>query len=194
MGIDTENNISILNRHRPSATDRQSPTSLPPAYPQQHWDTQQNHASFPDTRSGADEIRTSSTRLDKEETIIHPQKVPLSDRNDLSHSQLMSFGSLIGSTMVRQPMFGWLLSLTNAGPGSWVSICSQPGLRWVSERAGTTDFAQSAKSLTLGWSRRLKLLSPRTRAEEPEPDEAKAWTYCNGMQHPSCGISPTLAY
>ena len=105
MGMDTDNNISISNRHRPSATDRQSPTPLPPAYPQQHWDTPQDHASFPDTRSGAYEIRTGSTRLDKEETIIHPQKVPLSDRNHLSHSQLISLGSSIGSTMVSQPMF-----------------------------------------------------------------------------------------
>lgn len=79
----------------------------------------------------------------------------------------------------------WLLSLTDAGPGSWVSICSQPGLRWVSERAGNTDFAQSAKSLTLGWSRRLKFLSPLTRSEQPEPDEEKAWEYCTGKLDPS---------
>ena len=193
LDIDTDKNNNVPDRHGSTATDRQLGAPSAPAYPHQHWDTPQDHATFPSTQSGTDESRTGCPKLDKEETIIHPQKVLFSNRNCPLRSRLIFLESSIGSIMVSEPIFAGSLSLTNAGPGSWVSICSQPGLRWVSGRVGNTDFAQSAKSLTLGWSRRLKLLSPRTRSEEPEPDEARAWKYCTGTHHPRCDMFPMLA-
>ena len=73
-----------------------------------------------------------------------------------------------------------VLALKDIGPGSWLSICSQPGTRWVAERVGNAEFNRSAKVLTLGWSQRLKLMSPRNKSEEPEPDEQTACKYCTG--------------
>lgn len=72
--------------------------------------------------------------------------------------------------------------LTGTGPASWMSICSQPGVRWVSECIGNEEFARSARSLTLGWSRRLKLMAGWNRFQEPEPEptEEIAWKYCAG--------------
>ena len=103
IGTDREN--SVLDRHGPDARDRPSVAPSAPAYPQQHWDTSHDRASFPSTQGSADESRPRCPRLDKEETIIHPQKVPSSSRRYLSRSKLISLGSSIGNTMVSQPMF-----------------------------------------------------------------------------------------
>lgn len=64
------------------------------------------------------------------------------------------------------------------GPGSWLSICSEPGVRWVCERTGVMDFAESARDLTMGWTRRLKMRQNPARADPPEPDIRTAWQYC----------------
>ena len=64
------------------------------------------------------------------------------------------------------------------GPGSWLSICSEPGVQWVCERTGVTDFAESARELTQDWTRRLKLKRDLTRTEAPEPDIKTIWQYC----------------
>ena len=64
------------------------------------------------------------------------------------------------------------------GPGSWLSICSEPGVRWVCERTGVMDFTESARDLTMDWTRRLKLKQNLTRTKPPELDMRTAWQYC----------------
>ena len=64
------------------------------------------------------------------------------------------------------------------GPGSWLSICSEPGVRWVCERTGVTDFTESARDLTQDWTRRLNLKRDSTRTKAPELDIKTAWQYC----------------
>jgi hypothetical protein len=67
------------------------------------------------------------------------------------------------------------------GPGSFLSICSSPGVDWVCEKTRVPDFAQMAKKLINHVSRRSKFLADVRqrlfRSEEPEPEEA--WKYVN---------------
>ena len=64
------------------------------------------------------------------------------------------------------------------GPGSWLSICSEPGVRWVCDRTGAMDFTESARDLTQDWTRRLNLRRDLTRTKAPELDIKTAWLYC----------------
>ena len=90
--------------------------------------------------------------------------------------------------------------LTILAPTSWLSICSGPGVAWVTAMTGAPDYAKSARSLSLGWTRRLKIDSNmiRDRAAEPEPEEA--WRFCIGdtqsMETYSrkCWLTLLLAY
>lgn len=71
------------------------------------------------------------------------------------------------------------------GPGAWVSICSEPGLRWVCARTGSVDFIQSARGLIRNWTQRLRCKENRSRnIRAREPEEAKAWAYSTGK---TCG-------
>ena len=64
-----------------------------------------------------------------------------------------------------------------AGPGSWLSLCSEPGLRWITEKAGVTDFAISAQKLTAAWNRRWKFGNQGPHIYSNEPDTETAWKY-----------------
>lgn len=68
------------------------------------------------------------------------------------------------------------------GPGSWLSICSNPGIKWVCERTETSGFHESAKGLTLGWTKRLKLQGSMSRHKAPELDLETAWLYSQGKK------------
>ena len=69
------------------------------------------------------------------------------------------------------------------GPWSWVSVCSQPGIRWVCERTQTDDFVEMANGLKKAWSRRLKLKRDQARPRRsPEVDESTAWKYVAGKR------------
>ncbi|KIV98021.1 hypothetical protein PV10_01714 [Exophiala mesophila] len=63
------------------------------------------------------------------------------------------------------------------GPGSWLSLCSEPGVAWVRERTGGADFGSTAAKLTPAWNRRWKFggLANRSRSEEPTAEIA--WKY-----------------
>jgi hypothetical protein len=52
----------------------------------------------------------------------------------------------------------------------------------VSERTGVVDFAKSAKGLTLGWTRRLKLDYGATRERAPQIDAETAWGFSKGRK------------
>jgi hypothetical protein len=67
------------------------------------------------------------------------------------------------------------------GPTSWASICSGPGQRWVYERTGAKDFAESAQRLILAWARRLKVPRGASRERCVELDVERAWKYTNGL-------------
>ncbi|KAJ5096637.1 fungal-specific transcription factor domain-containing protein [Penicillium angulare] len=63
------------------------------------------------------------------------------------------------------------------GPGSWLSICSTPGVQWVSAKTGTTRFYEVAQGLVMGWTKKLTLASDTNRERCPEPDVENAWKY-----------------
>ncbi|KAJ5756857.1 fungal-specific transcription factor domain-containing protein [Penicillium manginii] len=63
------------------------------------------------------------------------------------------------------------------GPGSWLSICSTPGVEWVSSKTGTTRFYEVAQGLVMGWTKKLTLASDKIRERCPEPGVEDAWKY-----------------
>jgi hypothetical protein len=63
-------------------------------------------------------------------------------------------------------------------PASWMSVCSQPGVRWVCQRTGSTDFVESATSLAISLKRRPMVVQDSSLPTEgAELDETTAWTY-----------------
>lgn len=66
------------------------------------------------------------------------------------------------------------------GPGAWVSICSEPGLRWVCARTGSVDFIDSAKGLLRKWTGRLRYKNISRAKWTQEPNEQTALQYCAG--------------
>jgi hypothetical protein len=73
------------------------------------------------------------------------------------------------------------------GPTSWLSVCSEPGLKWVATRTGGFEFSKYARSLTLGWTKRLKVESNRNIERAPEPDREAAWKYSRGYYQIALG-------
>lgn len=67
------------------------------------------------------------------------------------------------------------------GPGSYLSICSQAGVKWVSERTGSSNFRASATSLANFIARSLKLQQSSKIERVVEPDLNTAWKYTQGM-------------
>lgn len=63
------------------------------------------------------------------------------------------------------------------GPGSILSICSNSGIQWVSERIGGSDFKLSAASLASFVARSLKLHHSLHLERVPEPDLETAMKY-----------------
>ena len=73
------------------------------------------------------------------------------------------------------------LNYEHHGHWSWVSICSQSGLKWVCEVTGRNDFIEMANELTKTWTRRLKTTrSESFQAKSKDLDEATAWKYVQG--------------
>lgn len=75
-----------------------------------------------------------------------------------------------------------LNSYVPSGPSSFLSICSIPGLEWVTERTGESSFVGSARTLATSITQRLKLPQNVGRGKAPEPDAATAWGYCKGLE------------
>jgi hypothetical protein len=50
----------------------------------------------------------------------------------------------------------------------------------VTEKTGVPDFARSARSLSLGWTRHLKLGNNMNRERAPEADSTTAWRFAKG--------------
>ncbi|KAL2836399.1 fungal-specific transcription factor domain-containing protein [Aspergillus pseudoustus] len=63
------------------------------------------------------------------------------------------------------------------GPGSWLSICSKPGIQWVASRAETSQFGQIAHTLVMDWTKHLTMTHNLNRARYAEPDMEKASHY-----------------
>lgn len=64
------------------------------------------------------------------------------------------------------------------GPGSFLSICSKPGIDWVAERTGVDTFVDVAKTFSTEIARPLKLEQEISTNRVPEPGPEAAWKYC----------------
>ncbi|TVY54622.1 putative transcriptional regulatory protein [Lachnellula cervina] len=63
------------------------------------------------------------------------------------------------------------------GPGSFLSICSKPGVDWVGEKTGSSDFIGIARMFSRDVTRLLKLDCKISLDRTPEPDRETAYRY-----------------
>ncbi|EXJ63292.1 uncharacterized protein A1O5_11613 [Cladophialophora psammophila CBS 110553] len=63
------------------------------------------------------------------------------------------------------------------GPRSYLSICSKPGIQWVSQKIGNPAFQEAAGTLTRDVTRRLKIEKKMSKERTPEPPGSIAWKY-----------------
>jgi hypothetical protein len=63
------------------------------------------------------------------------------------------------------------------GPGSFLSICSKPGIQWVVDKTGSSDFISIARSFSREVTRPLKLGRKISSERVSEPDQETAWKY-----------------
>jgi hypothetical protein len=66
------------------------------------------------------------------------------------------------------------------GPRSYLSICSKPGVKWVSKKTGSKRFDESAGKFAAYITHRLKIEKSLPTTRRPDPDIATAWRYTNG--------------
>lgn len=81
------------------------------------------------------------------------------------------------SRFVPHPHSTLLVPDPSTGPRSFLTICSKPGIQWVSQRAGTSTFQESAGTLTRDVTRRLKIEKKLSKERTLEPPAALAWKY-----------------
>lgn len=76
-----------------------------------------------------------------------------------------------------------LSSFVLPGPASFLSICSNPGIDWVREKTGVSDFGSIAKKLTdvFGEPDNGIMSSRQGLYSWPEPEPQLAWTYVNAF-------------
>ncbi|KIW06082.1 uncharacterized protein PV09_03253 [Verruconis gallopava] len=65
------------------------------------------------------------------------------------------------------------------GPTSYLSICSHPAVRWISQMGSAPDFVSTAQNFSLNTTRTLKLDSKLSTERAPEPDADIARIYCD---------------
>lgn len=73
-----------------------------------------------------------------------------------------------------------LSCLSHQGPRSYLSICSTPGVRWVSENTGSSLFGEVAKHFTETLTQILKIRRNLSTTKQEEPEPALAWKYSQG--------------
>ncbi|TGO62275.1 hypothetical protein BOTNAR_0116g00120 [Botryotinia narcissicola] len=93
---------------------------------------------------------------------------PQTIQNFSPHVEHVECADLLGSEV------GWEYH----GPTSFLSICSIPGITWVSETSGEPSFFETAKALVLNIDSRLKMRRHPRHEAIAEPDESVAWEWC----------------
>lgn len=69
--------------------------------------------------------------------------------------------------------------LNEAGPASYLSPCSDPGLSWITNRIGDSTYQSNAVSMISANNQKLKLKNNinKTRVPGPSPDLSLLYTY-----------------
>ncbi|KAF5852214.1 hypothetical protein GGP41_000968 [Bipolaris sorokiniana] len=83
-------------------------------------------------------------------------------------------------TMVSQSSrFYKIDQLNEAGPASYLSPCSDPGLSWITNRIGDSTYQSNAVSMISANNQKLKLKNNinKTRVPGPSPDLSLLYTY-----------------
>jgi hypothetical protein len=125
------------------------------------------------------------SNVDHEEATIDLKNV--SHNAEYGHSALLFANTYhvrrsTGSTTVCQTCLSGFIQciLTCSGPGSWLSICSEPGIRWVSVRAKSSGFGDIARGLITDWTQHLSFSQCPIQKAGSEPDFEEAWQYATG--------------
>lgn len=63
------------------------------------------------------------------------------------------------------------------GPGSYLSVCSKPGVEWVAKQYGKSDFSHVSQTMGREISDKLRLNRFFGSGRVPPPDEETAWCY-----------------
>ncbi|KAM3154891.1 hypothetical protein ABEW05_004608 [Botrytis cinerea] len=100
--------------------------------------------------------------------ILGHHTSPQTVQNFSPHVEHVECADLLGSEV------GWEYH----GPTSYLSICSIPGITWVSEASGEPSFFETAKTLVLNVDSRLKMRRNPRHETIDEPDKDVAWEWC----------------
>ena len=73
-----------------------------------------------------------------------------------------------------------LRSLITTGPKSYLAICSEPGIKWVTEKLADSGFRDIAGTFVRDVARRLKTERRLAPQRTPDPDAETAWRYTQG--------------
>ena len=159
-------------------------------------DTSDMTALAPRTKSG--DIQPTASNNDFTPTVRHAENLDGEEDSSLQSDNLVSSPltrncwmdsidntvSPIGNTMVCSvgPL---VISYSNSwqGPRCFLSICSQPGIKWVESKVKSPGVKESLLRFSKDLLLRLKVeqlswLQSKQRA--PEPVETTAWQYTNG--------------
>lgn len=133
-------------------------------------------------RNGTSSSKTSPTDIHSKLPITvlqGSQKASHLDLEDVAFNFEPSLAGLGGQANYEESeMPSQEIQWEKYASGSWMSVCSQPGQRWVCKRTGSVDFVEIAKALALGLKRRLTIEQELSSPKAPdEPDEATAWTF-----------------
>ncbi|OAL50323.1 hypothetical protein IQ07DRAFT_587004 [Pyrenochaeta sp. DS3sAY3a] len=71
------------------------------------------------------------------------------------------------------------------GPVSYLSICSNPALEWITQAANAPEYANSARTFSMSTTRNLKLEKKISDVRMVEPDYATACVYTDAYFHQS---------
>ncbi|TGO36848.1 hypothetical protein BHYA_0113g00210 [Botrytis hyacinthi] len=112
--------------------------------------------------------KSASTSSLAQPQILNYHTSPQTVQNFSPHVEYVECADLLGSEV------GWEYH----GPTSFLSICSIPGITWVSETSGEPSFFETAKALVLNIDSRLKMRRNPRHETIAEPDENVAWEWC----------------
>ncbi|EXJ76280.1 uncharacterized protein A1O5_00788 [Cladophialophora psammophila CBS 110553] len=136
------------------------------------------HQLPPDGEQG---LSGQSARRSDESAPPEESRIPIQEPD--SPSVMTPVGSCVDSGIERSPRLAIdygleiILLIRAPGPVSYLSICSEPAVDWVSQHIGAPDFRALARRLTTDVTRSEKLERTVQSERAPEPDFQTAWKW-----------------
>lgn len=87
-----------------------------------------------------------------------------------------------------------LILTTEAGPRSFLSFSSQPGVVWINSKVKSTEFSHVATRMITEMARMLKMSRTPSAAREPEPPAEVQRQYTKGDRLDSYVLRSVLIF